>query len=49
LVDHRVERDDTPDELASLRLRVRQLQRLSRQRLAEPAHDLGRQIGDRRS
>ena len=45
-VDHRVERDDTPAELASLGLRLRQLRPRQRQRAGKSARDLGRQIGE---
>ena len=46
LVDHRVERDDAPDEFASLGLRVRQLRPRQCQHAGKSARDLGRQIGE---
>jgi hypothetical protein len=41
LVDHRVERDDAPDELASLGFRVRQLRLGEGEHAAKSTHDLG--------
>jgi hypothetical protein len=45
-VDHRVERDDTLAELASLGLCLRQLRPRQRQRAGKSARDFGRQIGE---
>jgi hypothetical protein len=42
LVDHRIERDDTPDELAPLIERVRQLRSRQRQHAGKSLHELGR-------
>ena len=46
LVDYRFERDDAPDELAPLGLRVRQLRPRQCQRAGKSARDVGRQIGE---
>jgi hypothetical protein len=44
LVDHRVKRDDAPDEVASLSLRVRQLRLCQVEHPNKSTHDLGRKI-----
>jgi hypothetical protein len=46
LVDHRVKRDDTPDEFAPLGSRIRQLRARQRQHAGKPACDLCGQTGE---
>ena len=48
LVDHRIERDDPPDELASDRLRLRQAWPGQRQGAGKSARDFGRQAREQR-
>ena len=46
LVDHRVKRDDPPNEFAPLGLRIRQLRARQRQHAGKPACDLCGQTGE---
>jgi hypothetical protein len=46
LVDHRVKRDDTPEELAPLGFSIRQLRPRECHRAGKSTRDLGCQIGE---